>query len=380
MIALSPADRDGVNAAISASLARLTGRAAALGEGASTLASAVAAAASDGKRVRPALVVAAYRALCAPASVCAAVGAAGACAAGGAAGAGDRDDEESAKAALWQTAAAFELLHTAFVVHDDLIDRDLERRGVPNVAGRFRARAAQYGASADDAALVGDAAAVLAGDLLLFEAARLVATVDVDAAARGALLQVFDDAILVSAAGELADVENAARTDVPDTAALLGVAHDKTAAYSFEAPLLAGAALAGASSEARAALGAAAADLGLAFQLVDDLIGTFGTRRQAGRAPGADLREAKRTPLIGFARGGNAWPQVRSALALAHTGPIAVRRAQRELEASGARDEVVVLVGDALQRARSRAASPALPAPAVALLADIATAIEERIP
>ena len=71
---------------------------------------------------------------------------------------------------------------------------------------------------------------------------------------------------------------------------------------------------------------------------------------------------------------------MRSALALAHTGPIAVRRAQRELEASGARDEVVVLVGDALQRARSRAASPDLPAPAVALLADIATAIEVRIP
>lgn len=57
-----------------------------------------------------------------------------------------------------------------------------------------------------------------------------------------------------------------------------------------------------------------------------------------------------------------------------------MRRAQRELEASGARDEVVVLVGDALQRARSRAASPDLPAPAVALLADIATAIEVRIP
>ena len=112
---------------------------------------------------------------------------------------------------------------------------------------------------------------------------------------------------------------------------------------------MAGAALAGASVGTRDALAAAAADLGLAFQLVDDLIGTFGTRRQAGRAPGADLREAKRTPLIGFARGGNAWPQVRSALALAHTGPIAVRRAQRELEASGARDEVVVLVGDALQ-------------------------------
>ena len=366
MIALSPADRAGVDDAIAAALDRLQARAAALGDGAGALASAVTHAAGGGKRVRPALVIAAYRAL--------------ADGADGADGAGDAQGDARADAAVWQTAAAFELLHSAFVVHDDLIDRDLERRGEPNVAGRFRVRAGHYGAAADDAALVGDAAAVLAGDLLLFEATRLIATVDAEPAARDALLQIFDDAILVSAAGELADVENAARTDVPDTDALLGVAHDKTAAYSFEAPLLAGAALAGASAPARAALGAAAGDLGLAFQLVDDLIGTFGTRRQAGRAPGADLREAKRTPLIGFARGGDAWPQVRSALALAHTGPIAVRRAQRELEASGARDEVVVLVGDALQRARSRAASPDLPAPAVALLADIATAIEVRIP
>ena len=84
----------------------------------------------------------------------------------GADGAGDAQGDARADAAVWQTAAAFELLHSAFVVHDDLIDRDLERRGEPNVAGRFRVRAGHYGAAADDAALVGDAAAVLAGDLL----------------------------------------------------------------------------------------------------------------------------------------------------------------------------------------------------------------------
>lgn len=371
MIVLSADDRDAVDAAISASLDRLIRRAERLGDGAAALASATAASALDGKRVRPALVVTAYRSLASGATTDA--GSTGATVdAGPAASPGE--------AAVWQTAAAIELLHTAFVVHDDLIDRDHERRGVPNVSGRFRARAAAYGASRDAAAAVADAAAVLAGDLLLFEASRLIATVDAPPAVRETLLQIVDDAILVSAAGELADVENAARTEVPDTDALLGVAHDKTAAYSFEAPLLAGAALAGASVQARTALGAAAAELGLAFQLVDDLIGTFGTRRQAGRAPGADLREAKRTPLIGLARGGEAWPQVSSALALAHTGPIALRRAQRELEATGAREEVVALVREALQRARGHAASPALPAPAVALLADIATAIERRIP
>ncbi len=355
MIALSDEDRAAIDAAVSAALERLRERAAPLGAGAVALADAAAAAGADGKRLRPRLVVAAFRAL---------VG----------------DDTSTSEPALWQVAAAFEVLHTAFVVHDDLIDRDLERRGIPNVGGRFRTRALQLGATSSDAALLGDAAAVLAGDLLLAEASRLIATADLSIAVRTELFAILDDAILVSVAGELADVENTLRSDVPDTDDLLDVARAKTAAYTFEAPLLAGAALAGASLAARAELAPAAADLGLAFQLVDDLIGTFGTRRQAGREPGADLREAKRTPLIGLARRRDAWPQVESALAVAHTGPIAIRRAQRELEASGARDDVEALVHAALHRARARAASPDLPTPAVALLSRIAAVIEERIP
>ncbi len=347
-----------VDAAIDRSLRRLEQRAARLGEGASALAVATTAAAADGKRLRPALVVASYRAF-----------------------AGSADDSSArGDGPLWDVAAALELLHTAFVVHDDLIDRDLERRGIPNVGGRFRTRAQAFGATPEQSETVGDAAAVLAGDLLLFEATRLVAAADVDNATRRALLEIIDDAILVSAAGELADVEHAARADYPDTDALLDAAHDKTAAYSFEAPLLAGAVMAGASAAARAQLSLAAADLGLAFQLVDDLIGTFGSRSQAGRAPGADLREAKRTPLIALARDTAAWPRVSSALAVAHTGPIAVRRAQKELEASGARDDLVALIDDRLRRARTRAASPALPAAAVALLAEVAGTIERRIP
>lgn len=359
MIALTAADRHGVDAAIAASLDRLRARGALHGGPVAALAAAAAAAGAHGKRLRPALVVAAFRAFGA---------------------AEPAEDLRAADGALWQVAAAFELLHTAFVVHDDLIDRDLERRGHPTVVARFRERAGGLGAAPDDAVLVGDAAAVLAGDLLLFESARLIATAPLSAGPRRTLLAIVDDAILVSAAGELADAENAARADVPDTAALLEVAHDKTAAYSFEAPLLAGALLAGAPPRGRAELAAVASDLGLAFQLVDDLIGSFGSRRQAGRGPGADLREAKRTPLIGLARSGAAWPRVSSALELAHTGPVGVRRAQRELEASGARGDLVALVREALQRARGRAASMDLPDAAVALLADLATAIEERIP
>lgn len=351
MIDLTPDQRSAIDSAIDESVERLRARTAALGEGAHALGEALTAATADGKRFRPALVVAAFRAF------------------GG---------RESDVPSLWQVAAAFEILHTAFLIHDDLIDRDVERRGMPNVAGRFHARALSAGADERGARIVADAASVLAGDLLLFEAARIIAATPVDEATRAALTDVLDEAVLVSAVGELADAEHASRADYPDADALLAAAHDKTAVYSFRAPLRAGAILAGAPSHAP--LAEAAAELGLAFQLVDDLIGTFGTRRQAGREPGADLRESKRTPLIALARETPQWPRVSSALAVAHTGPIAVRRAQRAIEASGARGELERMVSESLARARLQASSPALPAPAVDLLERIAVAIEARIP
>lgn len=351
MISLAADHRALLDAAIDRAIERLARRAAPLGDAASELTAAIAASTADGKRLRPALVVASFEAF------------------GGVA------DPDSA---LWDVAAAFELLHTAFLIHDDLIDRDDERRGVPNVAGRFRARARTLGADAHGTGVVADAASVLAGDLLLFEASRMIALAPLGDTQRAELFGVLDEAVLVSAVGELADVEHAARADYPEADALLAAAHDKTAVYSFRAPLRAGAILAGTSSHE--ALSAAAAELGLAFQLVDDLIGTFGSRRQAGREPGADLREAKRTPLIALARQTDAWPRVSSALAMAHTGPIAVRRAQREIEASGARTGLEELVRLRLRNARARSAAPELPRGAVVLLAGLADAIERRIP
>lgn len=351
MIRLSESDRAQIDAAIEHSVGRISLRAADHGDTACALAAALTAATADGKRFRPALVVASFEAF------------------GG---------SPHGFPALWDAAAAFELLHTAFLIHDDLIDRDIERRGILNVSGRFRERARAQGADERGSAIVADAAAVLAGDLLLFEASRLLATAPLTQQQRVELFEVLDEAVLVSAVGELADAEHAARAEYPDATALLAAAHDKTAVYSFRAPLRAGAILAGAASHS--ALSEAGAELGLAFQLVDDLIGTFGTRRQAGREPGADLRESKRTPLIALARASADWPDVSSALAVAHTGPIAVRRAQRAIEASGAREGLEEMVRQSLRRARGHAASPQMPPAAMTLLAELADAIEARIP
>lgn len=351
MISLPDTSMSAIDDALTTVLDRLTLRATPRGASALALIRAAAAATEGGKRFRPALVVSSFRAF-----------------------AGDLD----ATPGLWDVAAAFELLHTAFVIHDDVIDRDIERRGVPNVGGTFRTRAQSQGIAPADAEKVGDAAAVLAGDILLYEATRLVAMAAIDGDRRVPLFALLDDAVLVSAVGELADVEQAIVPTEPETAQLLSTAHDKTAVYSFCAPLAAGAVLAGADEGDRAVLIAAGAELGLAFQLVDDLIGTFGDAGQAGRDTGADLRESKRTPLISFARESSAWPQVSSALALAPTGPIAIRAAQRELDASGARERLVALVGQTLASVRRRAAE--LPDAPRTLVDDLANAIERRIP
>jgi geranylgeranyl pyrophosphate synthase len=348
---LSPHARAGIDAAIDDAVYRLQSRAAELGESYAALADAVSRAAAGGKRFRPALVIASFEAFGA---------------------------DPDALPGIYPVAASFELLHTAFVVHDDVIDHDVERRGIPNIGGEFRARAIQRGAGSVAAAGLGDAAAILGGDLLLYEATRLIALADIPADRRAALMGLFDDAVIVSAAGELADVENALECADPAPDSLIAAAHDKTAVYSFAAPLRAGALLADAPARELDALRICGGRLGLAYQLVDDLIGAFGTADQAGRDAGGDLREAKRTPLIALARQSPSWPHVSDALAVAHTGPVAVMAAQRVLDESGARERLSRLIGDTLDGARS--AAGVLPAAVGELIDDIAERIGERIP
>lgn len=353
-LAPAPAARAGIDHAIDAALARMSERLGAADPAAGALSDAIRRATGGGKRFRPALVVAAFHAL------------------------GGRADETPA---LYPVAAAFELLHTAFVVHDDVIDHDTERRGLPNVAGEFRARARARGADAAGAALLGDAAAILAGDVLLHEATRTVALLDLTAETRADLFALIDEAVLVSAAGELADVENSITAGRgSDSDRILITTANKTAVYSFSAPLEAGAVLAGAATGSRLALRRIGQHLGLAFQLVDDLIGAFGPATLAGKDEGADLREAKQTPLIALARESDAWPEVSRALSDARTGPVAVRAAQRALAASGARERLERLVDDTLEDARAIADASLLPDAARAMLVDLTDAVRERIP
>lgn len=279
---------------------------------------------------------------------------------------------------LVKLAAAVELLHSAFLVHDDVIDNDVQRRGKLNPIGRLRQVANLAGAAARDEQVLGDAAGILAGDLLLHECYRLVALAGLEPQVVQRIYTLLDEAIYASAAGELSDVESSVLGG-QTTEQALAVSYQKTAVYSFSVPLRLGALVAGADDATLELLHQVGGQLGLAFQLTDDLIGTFGDLRAAGRESGADLREAKFTPLVAAARQSAGWARIDDQLLAARGGGAAVVEAQQALAESGAAETITGLVRQYLAGAQQVADSATLPAAMRTLVGAVAQDIESKL-
>ncbi|GAA3617657.1 polyprenyl synthetase family protein [Marihabitans asiaticum] len=280
--------------------------------------------------------------------------------------------------AVDQVADAVELLHTAFVVHDDVIDGDDLRRGAPSAPGRFRAAAIRGGAATGPAGSYATAGAILTGDLALGAALRAVATAPVAREQVHRMLELFDHALAVSAAGELADVRLSLGAREPTLEEALAVAEQKTAVYSFSLPMQCGAVLAGARASVVDGLGRIGRDLGLAFQLIDDLTGVFGAPAQTGKGEIAgDLREGKRTPLVVHARSTPAWPVVERHLGDPTLDEQGVARVRAALTDAGSRSFVSDLALERLRTASVRAADLGLPPELVAWVRELSGSLQE---
>lgn len=205
---------------------------------------------------------------------------------------------------LDRVGAAIELLHTAFVIHDDVIDNDDTRRGRTSVPGWFR------GSTTTASSTYPRAGAILTGDLALAAAVRGMATCGASPGTTVALLDLLDATLHDSAVGELADVRLALGGAAPTMDDAVAVAELKTAAYSFVLPMKAAAIVAGVPDEVIEKVGEVGRSLGIAFQLRDDLLGTFGTPEALGKDPDGDLREGKRTPLVVHAASTAHWWRV----------------------------------------------------------------------
>lgn len=177
-------------------------------------------------------------------------------------------------------AAALELLHTFAIVHDDIMDKAHARRGVPTVNA----------ARGDDVALlVGDLALVLADDLFVHSGFLP----EVVARGFGCYSRMRQEVI----AGQYLDLEASRRSEITVSEARR-IAVLKSGRYSVEEPLAIGATLGGADQRLLEQLRAMAAPLGEAFQLRDDLLGTFGRSAETGKSIDSDIRQGKRNILF----------------------------------------------------------------------------------
>jgi geranylgeranyl diphosphate synthase, type I len=183
-------------------------------------------------------------------------------------------------------AAGLELLHTFMLVHDDVADRAATRRGGPTLH-----RVLAAGKTGDDLAVV-------LGDHLYALSVETMLGSGLPASARATKYMMA--ICRHTAAGQYLDLDlTRAPLDEVNLFQTLKVAHLKTAKYGFVAPLVAGAMLGGASDELIEALERVGRQVGMAFQLRDDLIGLFGDDKVAGKDGGGDFVEGKRTfPVI----------------------------------------------------------------------------------
>lgn len=174
-----------------------------------------------------------------------------------------------------ELAAVIEFIHTATLLHDDVVDESSLRRG------RQTANA-----------LFGNAASVLVGDFLYSRAFQMMVAVD-----NARVMQIVADATNVIAEGEVLQLLNMHNPDVSEEN-YLQVIRSKTAKL-FEAAAQLGVLIAGADDAAIEAAGEYGRSLGTAFQLIDDVLDYSGNASDIGKNVGDDLREGKPTlPLI----------------------------------------------------------------------------------
>lgn len=208
---------------------------------------------AGGKRMRPSMVVAACRAV------------------GG----------DASKAV--PMAVAIEYIHNFTLIHDDLMDGDEMRRGMKT-----------------SHVIYGMPTAILAGDALFAKAYQIIGTLDIPSDNMRKVMNVTSKAVWDLARGQQMDVnnENAEHISLDDYIETITL---KTSVL-FAAGAASGAIIGGASDDVVESVRSYALNLGVAFQMYDDILGIYGDPEKTGKSAGNDIRKGKYTVMICHAR------------------------------------------------------------------------------
>jgi geranylgeranyl diphosphate synthase type I len=178
-------------------------------------------------------------------------------------------------------ASAVEMIHNFTLVHDDIMDNDEIRHGVPTVHKKF-----------------GIPIAILAGDVLFSKAYQVLSNSNLPANALNELVSKLAKACVDVCEGQLLDIKMAESKKIPSQANYIKMIEKKTAAL-FDVSCSMGAICAKAKRKDVSKLSSFGRNLGIAFQITDDLIGVMGDSKITKKPVGNDLREGKKSlPIV----------------------------------------------------------------------------------
>lgn len=228
-----------------------------------------------GKRMRAALVYYGYRAV-----------------------GGEEDDR------ILFASAATEILHSFFLIHDDIVDRSDVRRGRPAAHRQYLRLYQERGLlnhqTPSDREHFGYSAAIMVGDVccaLAYEA-LLRSGFDEKRIVEG--LRMMQETVLYTGVGEMLDIVRALDRKATEEE-VMQIHYLKTARYTIESPLMLGAIMHGTTGSTLEAMAGYGRPVGVAFQIHDDILGLMGSAAQLGKPVGSDLREGKQTLLTVWA-------------------------------------------------------------------------------
>lgn len=190
---------------------------------------------------------------------------------------------------VYKIASAFEVFQTAILIHDDIIDESELRRGEMTLYKKIGHN--HYG----------DSQAICLADFGFFFSSQIITTSAFSEKQKIKALSVFNKVVLDTVLGEILDLKLPFNKEYSSESDSLLISYLKTAQYSFVGPLQIGAILAGGSKELINNLEVFGKNLGIAFQIKDDVLGCFGDEAMLGKSQSSDIKEGKATLLIAYA-------------------------------------------------------------------------------
>lgn len=192
---------------------------------------------------------------------------------------------------LLNIAVSLEMMHSALLIHDDIMDNDSLRRGEKTIFSKYKDYAKATGIKNPEH--YGISMGIVVGDIALFIAEELAVNSDKNSLQE--MLKFYTQELRFVGIGQLLDFSYGAQDTEFSADDIRRMYIDKSARYSFTLPLCLGAISAGVAGIEIKSIEQLGEKMGLIFQLIDDDLGMFGNEDEIGKPVGSDVRENKKT-------------------------------------------------------------------------------------